>query len=247
MNGPSSAVQRQSEYQGTTEKITSPWRIKALLQRVQKNHCLLNVFLPDQSKPYTSMILAVDAETSILELDELSPVDGNRAMNAGMTVQIKTQLQGVDMKFSCDVIEIGEEDGLAVYRMTLPEIMLYHQQRQSYRVRISAGHDVSIQLLRGNGETLEGRLRDISVGGIGILFTINAASGIKQGEEVPTCTLTLPDGNQISCPLEIRYVSARSGTKFSTIGARFQDLDQEDEHKIMQLVMELDREARKRS
>lgn len=237
----------QHEHQTTTEKITATGRISGLLSRVRDNHTLLTVTLPNNNKIFNSIILDIDNEQSQFELDELSPKYGHELLLETGSLQIQTRLDGVDISFSCHLKAVDQQEGIAFYRMALPEVLLYRQQRADFRVPISAGRPGGIYLVCENGKEIEGYLRDLSISGVGLRFATTMAEELKQGEIISQCVLDMPNNKVIQCPIQIRYVNPQHNGKFCIVGAKFIDLSKKDEKAIVRLVTMLDREIRKKT
>lgn len=224
------------------QHVNHPVQIAGILRRLQDAHALIHVSLPGQGDSWLSTIIEVQQSNGQLLIDELSPREGNGALQRVRRAIVSAQIQGVDISFATNLIESDEADGLLFHRMAMPDMVRYWQRRSSFRARVGASAVIPVQLEREDGLQLGGELFDISVGGIGSRH--KATTGVLPllGEIWEECRITLPDRQQITCGLEIRYVGAgeRNGLR---IGARFVDIQRANLKLVENFIAHLEREA----
>lgn len=238
----------QSEiYQGHAEKITDSARIIGLLVRTKENRALLSVMLPKSGKLYNTAILEIQPDAGYLILDELNPKSGHDQLLIGHQLRLYTRLKGVEMSFESRLESAGANTEGAFYRVTLPDILNYRQQRTHYRAKASAAQPVTVLFTRPDGTKLKGQLHDISVGGIGIRFTGRIPPDIDTGARISNCVIELPSDEEIFCEIEVRFTSFPIHGDGRMMGARFVHLSHVQQGAIARFVAALDREQQRKS
>ena len=227
------------------QHVTQPAQIAGILRRLQDAHALVRVSLPGEGEAWLSAILEVHPAHGHLLIDELTPRDGNALMTRARRVIVNAQIQGVDISFAANLIDIGVSDGAAFYRLALPESVRYWQRRASYRVRVSAATLIPVTLQHDNGRSLAGELYDISVGGIGTRHTSAKALPLL-GEVWSDCCISLPATPQLRCALEIRYVGQDARASQLRLGGRFVDISRAQLKAVENYIAHLEREQLRR-
>lgn len=222
--------------------ITDPVQIAGILRRLQEGHALLHVSLPGGEESWLSAVIDVQATQGQVLLDELSPRDGNAALQRVGRLIVNAQIKGVHISFAANLVETGVSEGLVFYRVALPQGVRYWQRRASYRAQVGAAQQIPVTLNHSDGLVLRGDLVDISAGGIGSRH--KDAKGIVPliGETWDDCHIGLPDGHDIHCALEIRNVGHDSRGQLR-VGSRFTKVDRAQLKSIEAFVAHLEREA----
>ncbi len=234
------------EYTGRIEKITDPVRIAAMLERLRANRCLLTVLPDDSGEAYNSVLLEIRAKQGYIVLDELNPKAGHQRLLVTRRLKAQARLNGVELSFAAYVESAGSRDGLGFYRVTLPAALNYYQRRLHYRAKVGLGRHVPVTLTLPNGEIVAGRLRDISVGGIGASFPPDFPESLAHGDKTLECAIALPSGETIICRLRICFVNHSLQANARVIGARFVELGAAQQKSVAAFVAALDRELMKK-
>ncbi len=227
------------------EVITNPARIRGVISNIHKSRNLLNVTIPGDKNQYNSIILDIDADKSILTLDELNPEEGHSHFLTKKTAIISTTINGVDIRFQVNLHNVATSNDIAYYIVGVPGKLDYHQLRAYHRVPIGL-NSIPVLLIQDDKDVLEGELRDISSGGVSIRFTINLPKNIKRGTLFPTCMIELDNKDKISSKLEIRFIGKPDDSKHTLIGARFVGMDKPQQRTVERFVAKLDRELRRK-
>jgi c-di-GMP-binding flagellar brake protein YcgR len=222
--------------------ITDPVQIAGILRRLQDAHALLRVSLPGGNDTWLSAILEVQPAKTSLTIDELSPRDGNSALQRTGRVVITAQIQGVDISFATDVLETGSSDGLLFHRIALPPGLRYWQRRASFRAQVGAAMQVGVSLRHPDGLVLNGELADISAGGIGTRFKDSKGVVPLLGEVWKECHILLPQAQEILCAVEVRYVGQDPRTGRLRLGGRFVEITRSQLKAVETFVAHLERE-----
>lgn len=235
-----------SGYTERTEKITDPVRIAAMLERLRANRCLLTVQPDESGATYHSALLEIHSQQGYFVLDELNPREGHLRLLATRRFKAQARLHGVELSFSAYVESAGERDGLGFYRVTFPGALNYFQRRSHYRAKVGFGRHIPVSVQLPDGRSVAGRLRDISVGGIGASFPPDFPESLAQDDRTLEGRLLLPGGKEITCRLRICFVNHSLHDNSRVIGARFVELGAAQQKVVAEFVAALDREWVKR-
>ena len=230
--------------QPALERVTYHPRIVSLLQQVYESRTVVTVHLKDSGQRYNSAILEIDPDNNTLLLDELNPRSGHQQLLKTKQINVSARLAGVSIYFKSTVNTIEEENGIALYRIPIPERVLYEQKRGAFRVRISAGIIINTTL-KGEGQMFEGTITDISSTGIGALIEANE-DDIKTHTKFE-CRLIPEEGHEpLSCELEVRFAKLDEKTKQMRVGGQFVNATPQLRNQMERFVMALQREIIKR-
>ncbi len=231
------------------EVLTDPIRIFALLSRLKKERSLLGVSFKEKGQEYNSAIIDVSLEGGQFSLDELKPKSGHPLINRLRHCRIKGQTQGIHLEFEATVDEIKDSGGIAYYACPLPATLQYLQRRDSVRVNVSAAHPIPVTLtIEETASTLDGEMKDLSAGGLGIRFPQDVPDQIEVGQTLE-CTFSSPvDRHEaLICDIDVRLVKRKSEPhEPAFMGCEFVKLTQPQQRQISRMVMALQRTAQKR-
>jgi c-di-GMP-binding flagellar brake protein YcgR len=228
------------------QQVTLPMQIAGILRRLQDAHALVHVSRPGDHESWLSAVLEVHPTEGYLLLDELTPRDGNALIRDANRIIVSAQIQGVDISFATRLLEAGVSDGLAIYRVAVPDNVRYWQRRASYRARVSAANVVAVTLAQNSELVLEGELYDISSGGIGTRHRRPRGIVPLLGETWSQCEIKLPRNEIIRCALEIRFVGQDARTSHLRLGGRFIDISRPSLKAVEAFVAHLEREQLRR-
>lgn len=224
-----------------TERVTDASRILMVLERTHTARALLSVSTPFAKSQHTSAILEILSDQRLMVLDELNPLIGENKIQAGTEFQIRTSLKGVEISFKCVVLSVGHKDKLAFYRLQLPSLILYKQRRNSFRISMSSAHNNAVVIHPPGQNKAEGRLLDISLGGIGAHLTNTIT--LTKGDMVSGCHILLPKlDHEIVSDLEVCFIKVNEKEKSLRLGGRLHNLSKDQENKISRLLLQLQRE-----
>ncbi len=225
------------------EKLTDTARIVGLLKRVLEQRVLLSATIENHSQEFTTAIINTSPAEGYLMLDELKPENGQALLKQNQTLKLKAQMDGVLMVFSTTVMEIGEQDAIAYYKIQIPAQMDYHQRRQSVRIPASATKSLPITLKSKNDLILTGSMADLSIGGVRIRFDSDLPSILEVGQQLD-CSFPLPPDNKqlLLCNLAIKVIKRQHEPfKAAYLGGQFIDITKPQERQIERTVMLLQR------
>lgn len=112
--------------------------------------------------------MKINAEQDYLVLDELKPDTGHELFLQQQRCRVRTALKGVTVSFTVTLIASGQQNGIAYYRVALPDSISYGQRRAHFRPRVSRAFNTEVQIELPDGGALTGTLQDVSLGGLRI-------------------------------------------------------------------------------
>ncbi len=239
--GKPSVVMDQTKYQ-----VSSPEQLAKLFQHLNDNRKLLTVTLPGLEGDFISSILKVDSRKHLVYLDELSPQSGHLQAVKERKLKVYTLLDGVEFSFMGRIKNLHREDGVAIYTIPFPEKARYIQRRSFFRATLSPSQVIPVYLEIPHTGMIQGKLRDISTGGIGVLLNRATRSDIELKNNLAACTISLPGGKRIHCDLEVRSVINNMTRKNIQVGGQFVDPKRPMLNLISHFVADLDRERRRK-
>jgi c-di-GMP-binding flagellar brake protein YcgR len=234
-----------TESSRNTTIIREAARIRRLLNDLKDAKALVTVSVPGAGELFNSAILGVKAgpEGPVL-LDELKPSHGHELLLGARRLQVQGRLEGLSVRFETELLSSGVAKGLAFYRVRLPEELEHDQKRQYYRVRVGLNLKLPVVVLDQADLTLDGELRDISVGGIGAAFTPGVP--IESGMAIEACWIDLPGGESVSCGLKVRHTEVDTPHRELHVGASFVGLTPAQERVVQRCIHTLEREEIRR-
>ena len=243
---PSSSSRRRASSRGRDpSEVTLPTQIAHVLQRLTRHHTLITVRLPECENSFSSTILAFERATGMLAIDELNPEEGHALLLTRKALRISARLKGIAVDFETTLQEVSQEDGIAIYKVAVPSMLHYHQRRAHFRAVIGVAHEVPIILGTSQGLVIEGRVHDISPGGIGALFPQQTPDVLQCGERVDHCVIRLPRNQTVHSALEVCFVDPSEAPAQLRIGGRFIDMTRGNEHLIARFIADLERQRLK--
>jgi c-di-GMP-binding flagellar brake protein YcgR len=226
-------------------QISNPKQINLLLSHAHETHALFLAYFAGHSEQFTTALLGVYPKHGFLVLDELSPKQGHELLLDRKECKVTGKLDGVDLRFTTQLIEAKSKSGIAFYKAAIPKTVFYRQRREDFRVSTGA-KNIPFHGYRGQGyqQVLRGSVIDISRNGMGIVLddTVN----MYPGDMIPACTVTLPNKEKVLFSLEARSVHPNRNRGTCRIGGRFAEIDKPSRRKIVRLLKKLERQQCKR-
>jgi len=227
--------------QNKDKKVSDFRGMRRILDGLITSRSLLTIIIGENEHEfYSSAVLAVYPEERQFVMDELNPEVGHKRLLESGTLKAYALLKGVKVFFTANMRKVSTKDGISYYVFSFPEYIYYEQQRNHYRVQVLGVTNNAINI-----DQLEGRLVDLSLGGIGAQFP--AGTAIQEGDQIHNVHIQLPDSHSIECDLEICNVMPLNDNKHLRVGARFIRLEKDRERQLQRIVNHLEREELKHS
>lgn len=225
------------------EHVTSATKIRATLHQLEADHVLLCATVPGCKDPANTAILGVKEQLGIFYLDELNSESAHRALLHSRNVRFDCRLHGMELQFDAQLLSTDTDKGPAQYKMALPRYLTRLQRRESFRLRLNSGLAVPLSIPSLDGESVYGEAFDLSATGIGALLHTRYVP--SRGQVLTGVGLSLPRAKPLKAKLEIRFARQNSAQHMLRIGARFVDLDRQQERQIAQFLAEQQRKRRR--
>lgn len=213
-----------------------------LLRRALTDHCLLTVRIDGRGEPHTSAILEVVPEGRYLVIDELIPMVDQSLLEARPVLHIRAMVEGVELRFSTPVLQVGEEDGLPYYKIALPSSINYAQRRRQFRVTVPQPYGFEVSFTLPDERVLLGDLRDLSSGGLCVArLHSGELEADKDLHQIATCRLSIPNQQSVVADVEIMGIDAPPRQRVARVRARFINPSPTAARRISQFCTELER------
>ena len=235
----SARLQARNDYEGKSERVTHRPQIIGLLRRLKESHNLLSVRVEGSERYYTSMLLEVDSREGYIVLDQISDRKGHELAIEHGRLRAYCQCRGVDLNFEARIRAVRDEQGMIVYRAPLPEWVNYLQRRADFRVRVAMNSGLAAHMELDDGQRLEARLHDLSMGGVGLV--IETGLDFRTGLLIPRLVIRREKETLLETPCEVRFQLERAKGR-KRLGLRFVDPEPDQKHKLRKLVTQLERE-----
>lgn len=225
------------------ERITSPSKIVALLSQLKLEHELLSVSMAGCEHTANTVVLGIRTDSGALYLDELSTENAHRVLLRQRKARFSARLQGMKLYFDAVVRKVEKSKGIALYEMALPQSITRLQRRDSFRLRLTSGTPVPLNIEELDGESVGGAVQDLSASGLGALLRTR-----KQpccGQLLSAVTLSLPGKTPITTRLEVRFARSDDARGMLHLGGRFVDLTPRQQRDIAQYIAEQQRKRRR--
>jgi c-di-GMP-binding flagellar brake protein YcgR len=232
------------ERSDTGEILTDPAQIAAMCRQIIEARALVTVAIPGVEGRFISALLDVNADARYLLMDELTPAPGHAQLILHKRLQAMIKYHGIEVRFKAELEAAGGQSGIAFYRMILPTELHYLQRRAHFRVRLGYGLTVPVSLSLDEAHHLEGRLSDLSAGGIGA--ELPDGMRLEQGQVVHDCQIKLADDKFIDGEVEVRYIKQDTQSHHQHLGARFLSLTPKQQNTLRRFIKEIEREMLRR-
>ena len=218
----------------------------SLLCRLQKARANISIKVNKDPTIYSSIILDVQNEQQILFLDELSPQEGHKLVKKGNLIHFDGRLHGVQLQFDSKVLAIESDNNIAMYRLALPEQLLYKQRRRHFRAMVKGDEHLAISLPIPLRNRVVGDIVDISASGFCSRLAFNDSSYIEEEQAISDAIINLPGpNNRITCDIAVRSIRHYPEKGFSLIGSEITDITPNQKAHVERLVAMLDRNQRR--
>lgn len=212
-----------------------------LMRRIKGSRAMLTVKVAGSDEIYLSALLDVNDVDGYIVIDELNSATGNRAIRATREFEISTRLEDREIKFQCQLEAIGEQNGIAYYKVPFPENLDHQLRRKHLRIDAPKGKYLPVHLHTEMHDLATGDLIDLSAGGFSAEMSRETASIVQRGDIIPKCLLHLGDQDPIETELEIRYCEDIRYHSRPRLGGKFINMDQHSERRLQKYISQIDR------
>ena len=174
------------------------------LEMLRDQHQTINLRVVHSNNNYQTLVLRIDLDNKELVIDNLFPPLSQEILNTGDTVELISQAPDCLLNLYTRVICHEQEGKESYYRLELPMDMGKNHNRKSYRVYVDGERNLSINLGIDEKELNNVRINNLAVDGIKLYFVNNIQDKLSIGRFFDQTVITLPDGYNIDCQLQIR-------------------------------------------
>ncbi len=222
-------------------RLTTTNDISHLLKKIYLKHSLLTITLESSDEFYGSTIIEINNDENYLVIDELYPEEGHAQIEPGKSLSCNAHCSGAFVHFIGKVEAIGENAGVAYYKIGMPEEVEYHQRRNTYRITTSISDSIPVNLVNDDEVLIKAELRDISHGGLCLRVKASSHISMHSGDYIPTCLIQAENERKILSSLNICHVETIKDTGSLRIGAEFAEISKIDRRELEHLIASLER------
>lgn len=234
-----------SATQEPEQAITYKPYMAGLLKRLQSARALVSITIEKNKFVYNTIIIDVDSNENWLYLDELNSEAAHKSIRKGSTIQFNARVKGVEINFQTKVLAIESSNNIAMYRLALPEKMLYTQRRRHYRAAVNDEHHLGISIPVPLKQHITGSIVDISAGGFCSRLVLSETNVIQEQQAIFDATISLPGQNTITCDIEVRNIRHYPEQGYSLVGGEFIEIEPNQQTHVERIVAMLDRNQRR--
>ncbi len=221
--------------------ISDPIHISAILARMKKNHCQLDVKKVKR-----------DGSTQPLGISEILHISHNKSnilfdafnhnnITAKQLIHIYAKHDGIEINFNTQVTALTEHDHLVYFSTSIPTEITYKQRRLQYRVELQNLWKIPVTLVDKNiNQPLTAYIYNISTGGINVRSSTDKLSRIKQDAVIDTL-IQLPNTESIQCKLQVRQTKSDQTAGLQQLAGQFINLTPRQEKNIRSFVNSVER------
>ena len=226
--------------------VRSPIEVCALLKTLQQARTPLSIRFADRNDSFQSFIVQLDNQRQLVWIDEMIPQSGDRYMSLGEPCRLEAWQEGAHLRWEAAGAVREILDDAPAFRMSIPQLLVYHQKRGAFRAPIRRSLEVGIGLSHSKrGAAPRGYLMDISATGCKARLEGNQESALPPGEIFDLSHITLPDSGRTSVAVEIRHRHYFPDSDETHVGLMFHDMGPGLQRQIDRFVNFLQREARR--
>lgn len=217
------------------------------LQELCLKHTFVNVrFVNRIDCSFQSLILKVDPDSQSLLIDEFFPMHADIAIILGENIEIISTGKGLPIKFVSVVGSIEILDGSPAYRIALPKKIKANQRREYFRVAVHNDMNTRLRINLSGGDMAMCRIINLSSSGVSFSVDKNISERLASNRNLKDAKFTLPDGDMLSCNLEVKsYEYRKPPYRCTVIGARFDNLPRPSQKQLDKLIFTLQRLSRR--
>lgn len=189
-----------------------------------------------------TQLLDVNVPGRTFTFDWGASAEQNRGLLAASRCQFSAQPDGVRVEFATGAPRETRFEGLPAFEADFPEVMLYLQRREYFRV------DTPLDAFSctgrwPKGDTFRFDVNDLSLGGVGMRTTDERVTHLSIGTFLRDCELSLGELGKLTLDLELvsqRPTTLPNGKLRYQLGFRFMALPGKVEGRLQRLITQLE-------
>ena len=213
-------------------------QIYALLNRIYKNKCILNIKFLSNNASYINIghseLLQINLDQDTITIDSL-----DKKIHVGTNITVFTKHKGIETYFQTHII--NADDKLNYYICKIPNEINHKQRRQQYRAEVQNLWTIPVTLIEDNSKKpLSAYIYNISTGGINVRSSSSSFKKIKKDTVIDT-HIQFPNNANIHCKLLVRQSEPNKKAGVQQLAGQFVNLNAKQEKTIQAFVNSVDR------
>lgn len=217
-----------------------------ILRNLEEHDTLITAHFGLQGHFLLTFIVGLDAEGGWVFINAGANEDLNREILESPEIIFVTALNEVRIQFATDGVKRHRLEGRDTFRVPLPESLIKLQRREFFRIQTPMANPLRCIIPMKDGSTVEVGVEDISIGGVGIVFSpYNQV--FEPGSIFNGCRINLPEIGLVTVALEVMDVfeaSAANGELIKRAGCRFVGLPPNMQVLVQRYIIKIERERR---
>ena len=218
--------------------------IFGVFRALQAERSRVNVQFDDGAQLYNTMILDANLAERYFLMDEVTPRDGHRKIEDGVTFSIRASINGIKVHAK-DLVRgriLKNADGI-YYQISFPAKMLYLQRREAFRAYVPGSMAAIARFGSAEREGfLHGRVINMSATGIRVSFPGKIEPELQMNESFDAFIQIQAQEQNLDVKIEIVYYEYNKDRDQTMCGCRFVDLQRANQIIINRFVTFLQRE-----
>ena len=223
--------------------VTDTIHIGALLGRLHKNHCSVEIKTIDSLnniKPLgLSEILSIDLDNNSIFFDALQ----TNKVKTHQKIKVFTKFNGIDVHFDTIITNTTERNHSLYFNAHIPDEVIHKQRRQQYRAVLQNLWKIPVTLVdKSLSKPLSAYIYNISTGGISVRSSTEKMIKIKDGAIIDAL-IQLPDNCKIESKLQVRQTLTNNAGGFQQLAGQFINIGTKQEKMIQSFVNKVERKS----
>jgi len=221
--------------------VTDTIHIGALLGRLHKNHCSVEIKAIDSFNNIESLglseILDFNLDDNNIFFDALQ----TNKVTTNQRIKAFTKYNGIDIHFDSIITDTIERNHCEYFNTNIPNEIIHKQRRQQYRAVLQNLWKIPVTLVdKSLAKPLSAYIYNISTGGISVRSSTEEIIKIKDGMIIDTL-IQLPDNRKIESKLQVRQTLTNKAGGFQQLAGQFIDINPKQERMIQSFVNKVER------
>lgn len=219
--------------------------IFGVLRAMQTERSSVNVQFENGAQLYSTMVLDANLKDRYFLLDEVTPRDGHRKVDAGSLFSIRASINGIKVhaKGLKSIKTLTDDSGI-YYAIPFPDKLLYLQRRDAFRAYVPGSlMTVATCTTPEREEDLYGKVMNMSATGVRIAFPGEIDPELQPLEEFDSKIRIEAQEQDLECTIEIVYYEYNKARDQTICGCRYVRLQRPVQMVISRFVTFLQREG----
>jgi len=192
--------------------LWSRHQIIMMLRRFAREERPVSVHYDDEDRVIVTRTLGVDADLDRVYFEYGDHKAGNAGLMRSREVRFSIEDGSANSQFSSPRIRDVLFEGQPVFQIAIPDRIVQADRRLHHRIKIPQVSAPVVVINLPDGRKAEGRLSDMSAGGIGVIG-LAADLKVESGTVIRNCLIQLENSERVVVDLEIRHARVAMGAE----------------------------------